>query len=1080
MAANSPTTTPSFDRNAHRPDLSRRSFLQCSGALLGGAAIASQLDWALDLVARAEAGTLSAEQTYELARAENILRTVCLQCNTGCGIKVKLYKGVAVKIDGNPYSPFNLVPSLPMATPLAETSAIDAAICPKGQAGVQTAYDPYRLTRVIKRAGRRGENKWVTISFDQAIDEIVNGGRLFASVPGEEHREVTGLKDICALRDPEIARAMAADVAAILKATDKKRAVEEFKTRHAAHLHYLIDPEHPDLGPKNNQMVYMWGRKKGGRSEFAARFWGDYFGTVNTHGHTTVCQGSLYFACKAMSEQYDNGHFTGGKKFYWQPDFEHAACIVSVGSNLFEANYGPPNLAARLTQNLVDGRTKLVVVNPRFTKSAAKATRYLPIKPGEDGAFFMAIIQWLIANRKYDAKYLACANRAAAAAAGEPTWSNAPLLVVVDDAGVPGRFLRASEIGLAPSRPRRDKNGAEVPYEYLVAMQGGTPVAVDPNDEENPVTGDLEVDTELGGRRVKSAFTLLAESANARTPAQWASICGIALSDIELTARELAAAGKRGVVEIHRGVAQHTNGFYNVTAAMTINLLLGNFDWKGGMIAASTYDAVGGKASQPFPLARLAPQATTKFGISVIRHDVKYEASTLFAGYPAKRNWWPLSSDIYEEIIPSIGDAYPYPIKALFSYMGAPTYALPAGHTNIEILADVTKVPLYFCSDIVIGETSMYADYIFPDLSYLERWELHGSHPNMPAKVQPIRQPVIAPMTETVRVFGQEMPCSFEAVMLALAERLGLPGYGKDGFGPGQDFLRPDDFYIRMVANVATDGSAVPEADDEELRLFRESRRHLPPTVFDPARWEAIAGPHWRRVVYLLNRGGRFQDDKDLYQGEWVANRYKSLVNLYQEKTAGTRNAFTGRANPGIATYVPVSGATGRSPAELGLTEGYPLHLLTERHVTQTKSRTVSNYWLLAVRPDNAIVLNPRDGRALGLKTGDTVKVVSATNPAGVWDLRNGTLKPIVGRVVLSETVMPGVVTFTLGHGHWAAGSTDVTIDGQLVRADPKRAAGVHANAAMWVDPYLKNTCMIDPVGGSVSFYDTRVRLIKV
>ncbi|MCK7494197.1 MAG: hypothetical protein MZW92_25535 [Comamonadaceae bacterium] len=41
------------------------------------------------------------------------------------------------------------------------------------------------------------------------------------------------------------------------------------------------------------------------------------------------------------------------------------------------------------------------------------------------------------------------------------------------------------------------------------------------------------------------------------------------------------------------------------------------------------------------------------------------------AGYPAKRNWWPLSSDVYEEIMPSIGDAYPYPVKALFSYMGA-------------------------------------------------------------------------------------------------------------------------------------------------------------------------------------------------------------------------------------------------------------------------------------------------------------------------------------------------------------------------------------------------------------------------
>jgi len=55
-----------------------------------------------------------------------------------------------------------------------------------------------------------------------------------------------------------------------------------------------------------------------------------------------------------------------------------------------------------------------------------------------------------------------------------------------------------------------------------------------------------------------------------------------------------------------------------------------------------------------------------------------------------------------------------------------------------------------------------------------------------------------------------------------------------------------------------------------------------------------------------------------------------------------------------------------------------------------------------------------------------------------------------------------------------------VTIDGKLIKGDPRRATGIHANAAMWVDPYLKNTCMLDPVGGSVSFYDTKVRLIKI
>jgi hypothetical protein len=43
-----------------------------------------------------------------------------------------------------------------------------------------------------------------------------------------------------------------------------------------------------------------------------------------------------------------------------------------------------------------------------------------------------------------------------------------------------------------------------------------------------------------------------------------------------------------------------------------------------------------------------------------------------------------------------------------------------------------------------------------------------------------------------------------------------------------------------------------------------------------------------------------------------------------------------------------------------------------------------------------------------------------------------------------------------------------------------RRATGVHANAAMRLDDYLKNTCLLDPVGGSVSFYDTKVRLVKV
>ena len=1071
------------DKKNNENGLSRRDFVKCS-AMLGGALLASQVEWATDLMRRAEANLLTPEEEYELIKAENTLYTACLQCNTGCGIKVKFYrdkdKAIALKIDGNPYNPFVAVPHHPYNASPFQMNTVDMAICPKGQAGIQTVYDPYRITKVIKRAGKRGEGKWMTLPFDQAIDEIVNGGKLFSHVPGEENREVHGLKDIYVLRDPKIAKEMAADATAISKAKDKKKAVEEFKAKHASNLHYLIDPDHPDLGPKNNQMVYFWGRLKGGRSDFGARFFNDYFGTVNTHGHTTVCQGSLYFTCKALSEQYEYNKFTGGVKFYWQGDFENSEYILSVGSNLFDANYGPPNRNVRLVPNLVEGKTKLTVVDPRFNKAAAKANRYLPINPGTDAAFFAGIIQWIIKNKRYNEKYLANANRAAAKAAGEPTWTNAVLLVKLDKDGQPGKFLRAHEIGLAQVEKRKDKEGKEHDFEFLVAMKGGNPLAVDPNDEKTAVTGDLLVNAEIKGIKVQSGLQILADSSLSKTMEEWSRICGISVKDIEDTARELTSYGKKAVVDVHRGVAQHTNGFYNVTSAMTINLLLGNFDWKGGMIAASTYNTTGGKEGQPFAFSGLAPGKTSKFGISSIRHDIKYEDTTLFTGYPARRNWWPISSDIYQEIIPSMGDAYPYPAKAVFSYMGTPAYSLPAGHTNIEILTDVNKIPLYFTTDILIGTTTMYADYIFPDLSYLERWEMQGSHPNMPAKVQPIRQPVIAPIPETVKVYGEEMPCCFEAVIMALAEKLGLKGFGKDGFGPGQDFTKPDDFYIRMVANVATDGSPVPDADDKEMKLFLESRKHLPKTIFDPERWEKTAGPNWRKVIYVLNRGGRFQDYKEIYKGDQVANQYRRLINIYQEKTAGTKSAFTGKQNPGYATYIPVSTALGKTPKEAGLEEGYPIHLITQRDVLMTKSRTIPNYWLLSILPENAMIINPLDARKIGLKDGDRVRVVSATNKEGLWDLRNGTKKPMIRKVKVTETIMPGVTTFTLGHGHWATGAADVTIDGKLINGDPRRATGIHANAAMWVDPYLKNTCMLDPVGGSVSFYDTKVRLIKV
>lgn len=1069
-------------------DATRRGFL-ASGSLLGGGLLGAFLSGCKANASDRGGAILETDRPDapdERMNAENVLHTACLQCNTGCGIKVRLQEGVVTKIDGNPYSPWTLLPHLPYKTGLADAVAVDGGICPKGQAGLQSAYDPYRIRRVLKRAGKRGENRWVSVPFEQAIKEISEGGALFASVPGEESRQVEGLKSLMTLKDGKLSKAMSAAVKAIWaeKDKDKKAAlVAAFKTDFADHLGVLIDPEHPDLGPKNNQIVVNWGRLKDGRGDFYKRF-AAALGTTNAHGHTTVCQGSLYFTCKALSEQYIGGKFTEGQKFYWQADTENSEFILFVGANLFEANYGPPNRTVRLTTNLVEGRTRIAVVDPRYSKLASKAWKWLPIKPGTDAALAMGIIRWMLDEGRIDTTFLACANKAAAKAAGEDSWCNATWLVALKD-GKPGKLVRAADIGLAKAEKRSfedpsTKEQAEYEEKFMVAMVGGVPVKVDPNDEATAVVGDLYVDTTLpDGTAVKSGLQIVRDNANAHTVAEWAEMAGIDLDDLLAVARELTSHGKKATVDVHRGPAQHTNGFYNVLAWMTINILLGNFDAKGGMIKGTSYDTSG--KGKWFDL-KAHPGKISSFGVSSIRHGVDYEKTTIFADYPAKRNWYPLSSDVYEEVIPSIGDAYPYPVKVLIQYMGAPTYALPAGHTNIEILCDVEKVPLFISNDILVGSTSMYADYIFPDTSFLERWEFQGTHPNIPSKVQPIRQPVMAPIPEEVTVFGKAMPMNLEAMILGFAEYLGLPGFGPNGFKEGTPLEHPDDLFLRGVGNLAfgekPDGSGnVPDADAAEIELFLKARRHLPRSVFDPDRWKAIVGEAmWPKVVYVLNRGGRFEDPEKAYKGERHAHPYAKLLNLYQEKTASTKHAGTGKSYPGAATYVPVRSYDGTEPD--ALREGHDLTLITHRTVTQTKSRTVANPWLSPIMPDNGILVNPADAERMGLAGGQLVRVVSATNPEGVWPLGAGRQKAMEGKVVLTQTVRPGVVSFALGFGHWSTGAGDFEVDGVRILGEERRQAGLHANAAMWIDPALKNTCFLDPIGGSVSFYDTHVKLI--
>ena len=86
------------------------------------------------------------------------------------------------------------------------------------------------------------------------------------------------------------------------------------------------------------------------------------------------------------------------------PDIIHTKYVIMPGANRFEALVTPDSID--LMTAMQDG-CKLVVLDPRFTKTAALADEWFAIKPGTDMAFFLAIAHVLISEGLYDKKFMA-------------------------------------------------------------------------------------------------------------------------------------------------------------------------------------------------------------------------------------------------------------------------------------------------------------------------------------------------------------------------------------------------------------------------------------------------------------------------------------------------------------------------------------------------------------------------------------------------------------------------------------------------------------------------------------------------
>ena len=889
-------------------------------------------------------------------KADKVVRTVCLKCHSACGLQVKVRDGVVVKIDGNPYHPNVMEPHLPYDTDPQEAARFNGTACAKAGSAHQTLYSAYRIQHPLKRVGARGSGTWKTITWEQAYDEIINGGDLF----GEG--QVDGLKAIRSF-DP-------------------------------------IDPQAPELGSKANQLSFMAGRIEHGRKEFTDRWFKDAFGTVNKRNdHTSICETSHHVGI---------GLCYGGSS-HTKPDIMNSEYIIFFGASVYEANFPMQALARKLNFFRERGGT-MVVIDPRFSNSAAKAARWVPLLPGTDAAFALGMMRWLMENDRVDLRYLSYPNAEAAKEGdGHLTWADATYLVREDDR----KFFR---------------DGKEV----MVLVEGR------PVPAKEAKRADLMVDTVVKGVKVKSVYKMLVDRVMERTVAEYAEVCGIKARDIEREADDFSSHGRRAVADFYRGPVQHTNGTYAARTLAVLNFLIGNVSWKGGCEAhgGSHWHETGGKPGNPYNLAKEHhPGKVKTSGVNIDRHKNNYEETTEFKknGYPAKRPWFPFAANhVYQEVFPSIAAQYPYQIKCLITYWNNVVYSAPAGIHQMEAVKDPKKLPLFVAIDVVMGETSSLADYILPCRHFLEDYGTPHVAPTILTTTSGLRQPVVEPVFKDTKMVEQ--------IFIDLALKMGLPGYGKDGLGPGHDLHTPWDWYKMLVANIAygdKEGDSVPGATEED------------------------------KVRYVVERGGRFQSYDRAYNGPYTRHAYKGPCKIYNEELAVSRDSMTGEYYDGLPYYEPVRDCMGR-PLDVKASE-YPFHIITYHPVYHAQARTAACSWLMGVTPEEVIQINAADARTHGIKHGDMVRVYSESNKEGVE-----------GKAWVTEGMRPGIICIPHSLGHWQYGSKPYELDGKKTDSASWMGRGCSANPVMLLDPHLKDVCLQDPIGGSSSYYDTRVAVVKV
>lgn len=239
-------------------------------------------------------------------------------------------------------------------------------------------------------------------------------------------------------------------------------------------------------------------------------------GSPNNISHSALCADAEEFG-REQSEGYIG---------YSDFDLDNTRYILGWSSDMVASNRQTPYFISKMGD--LKERAKITTIDPRFSATAAKSDRWLPIIPGTDGALAIAIAHVILSEGLWNKEFV-------------------------------GDFTDGKNYFIP---------GEVVPAEVMV------------DDKPIAVTFD---EKHTNGVVAWWNLELLQ-----RTP-EWAEeITGIGAQDIKEVAREFAAAGNHAISWVSPGAAMQIRGGISSFAGHALNGLVGSVDHKGGILQANS------------------------------------------------------------------------------------------------------------------------------------------------------------------------------------------------------------------------------------------------------------------------------------------------------------------------------------------------------------------------------------------------------------------------------------------------------------------------------------------------------------